>query len=269
MAVMDEIARSVNQLYERYPYPSLPIRSEHDLICKLHANVMEKILATAGLVPGSLSGKEVLDAGCGTGEKSCYFSYYGASVTAIDLCESSLALGKKLAEKFNVQVDFYRCDIADLRTEKRFDHVFCLGVLHHTGDPYARFKVLADLCKPGGTITVGLYNRYGRLAHRARRMWIGLNAGEDIERRMAYVEKSIYRREFKNAHERAYAADKYVNPYESYHSVGEVLGWFDKNDIAYIGSAPRTEKVGLLAIFTQLKWLIKGNGFFIMSGRKN
>ncbi len=266
---MDRTARSVNQLYERYPYPSLPIRNERDLISKLHTNVMSKILATAGLVPESFSGKEILDAGCGTGEKSCYFSYYGARVTAIDLCNSSLKRGRELAERFNLKVEFSLCDIADLRTEKRFDHVFCLGVLHHTSDPYLRFCVLADLCKPGGTVTIGLYNRYGRLMHRIRRLQIGLNAGENIDRRLEYVERSIYRRKLKSTHEQAYAADKYVNPYESYHSVGEVLGWFNKNDITYIRSHPHTDTGRFHALFTQLKWLIKRNGFFIISGRKN
>jgi 2-polyprenyl-3-methyl-5-hydroxy-6-metoxy-1,4-benzoquinol methylase len=266
---MDKIARSVNLLYERYPYPSLPIRNERDMVSKLHANVMSKILDTAGIEPHSLCGKEVLDAGCGTGEKSCYFSYHGADVTALDLCSASLAKGQKLAERFKLQVEFKQCDIAEFSTEKRFDHVFCLGVLHHTSDPYMRFRALAGLCKPGGTVTIGLYNRYGRLAHKAKRMWITLNAGEDIEKRMCFVETSIYRRKLKNTQEKAYAADKYVNPYESYHSVGEVLGWFDKNGITYIGSHPRIEKGVICSCFSQLKWLIRRNGFFIISGRKN
>jgi hypothetical protein len=67
---------------------------ENDLTYKLHANIMSKILTTAGIDQSSLSGKEILDAGC---------------------------------------------DIMDFKTQKRFDHVFCLGVLHHTNDPYGRF----------------------------------------------------------------------------------------------------------------------------------
>jgi len=153
--------------------------------------------------------------------------------------------------------------------EKKFDHVFCLGALHHTINPYTNFKVLADLCRPGGTITVGLYNLYGRLAHRVTRMRIGVCAGSNFERRMDYVEKLIYRRKLKSTHEIAYVADKYVNPHESYHTVGEVLGWFKKNNITYIGSHPHTEKGKLQAFLTQLKWLIKRKGFFILSGRKN
>ena len=263
---MDRIARSVNQFYERYPYPSLPIRTERDLANKLHANVMSKILATAGLEPGALSGKEVLDAGCGTGEKACYFAYHGARTTAIDLCKASLQKAKDLAGKFNLRVEFDRCDIAEFRTEKRFDHVFCLGALHHTEKPYKNFLALARLCKPGGTITVGLYNRYGRLGHRATRMWIGLKAGSDIERRMEYVERAIYGRKLRSIHEQAYVADKYVHPHESYHTVGEVLGWFEKNDIAFTGVHPHVGVGG--AALSQLKWMVRGSGFFVMSGRK-
>lgn len=266
---MDDIARSVNELYERYPYPSLPIRTERDLAGKLHANVMAKILATAGLGTVSLSGKEILDAGCGTGEKAAYFSYHGAHVIAVDLCKASLESAKKLAGKFNLHVEFHHCDIAEFRTEKRFDHVFCLGALHHTENPYRNFIAVADLCKPGGTVTVGLYNRYGRLLHRATRMWIGLRAGRDIGARMSYVERAIYGRKMRSVHEAAYAADKYVNPYESYHTVGEVLGWFEKNDVSFTGAHPHVEKGGLAAFFTQMKWMIKGSGFFVMSGRKN
>ena len=262
---MDEIARSVNLLYEKYPYPSLPIRSERDLVKRLHANVMSKILATARLEPGSLSGKEVLDAGCGTGEKACYFSYYGADVTAIDLCESSLRKGRELAEKFGLKINFINCDIAKFKPGKGFDHVFCLGVLHHNREPYMLFRALTGLCNPGGTLTLGLYNRYGRFTHRTRRMWIRLIAGDDIERRMRYVERSIYGGKFKNAHERAYAADKYAHPYESYHSAGEVLKWFNINDFTYTGSHPAIGQ----AFLTQLKWLLKKNGFFIVSGKKN
>jgi SAM-dependent methyltransferase len=230
---------------------------------------MSKILATAKLEPNSLIGKEILDAGCGTGEKSCYFSFYGAKVTSIDLCNSSLEKAGKLAEKFNLRVEFCRCDILDLGIEKRFDHIFCLGVLHHTGDPYARFRVLAEHCKPGGTITIGLYHRYGRFLHRVQRLWIKFRAGDDIEKRRTYVERKIFGRKFRNTHEMAYAADKYVNPYESYHTLGEIMDWFRRNKIDFIGSYPATSTGLPVSSLTQFKWLFQRKGFFIISGRKN
>src|SRR3989337_2441842 len=96
---MDKIKSRVHQFCERYPYPSLPIRNERDLVNKLHANVMAKILATAGLTPSGLSGKDILDAGCGTGEKASYFSYHGARVTAFDLGKASLKKARQLADR--------------------------------------------------------------------------------------------------------------------------------------------------------------------------
>ncbi len=266
---MDKITCFVNLLYEKYPYPSLPIKTERDLCGKLHTNVMSKILATIEMQPHLLTGKEILDAGCGTGEKSCYFAYYGAAVEAFDLCCSSLSKGKELAKRLRLEVDFKRCNIFDFTTKKRFDHIFCLGVLHHTSNPYTGFCRLAAHCKKGGTITIGLYNRYGRFLHRIKRLWIRLNAGEDIDRRMAYVERTIYGRTFKNQHEEVYAADKYANVYESYHSIGEILDWFNRNDFKYIGSFPHTDTGQFQSFYTQMKWLMARKGFFIISGRKN
>jgi hypothetical protein len=95
-----------------------------------------------------------------------------------------------------------------------------------------------------------------------------LNAGDDIEKRMSFVERSIYGRKFKNTHEQAYAADKYANPYESYHTINEVIDWFKKNDIEYTGLYPHSD-IGIFQSFlTQLKWLKSRKGFFIISGKK-
>ncbi len=48
-------------------------------------------------------------------------------------------------------------------------------------------------------------------------------------------ERAIYGRKLRSVHEIAYVADKYVHPHESYHSVEEVLGWFEKNGFSFIG----------------------------------
>ncbi len=265
MQSTDDPMLEVNCFYERYPYPQLPIRERTDLLEKMHANVMRRILSTAGLEAGDLKGKSVLDAGCGTGEKACYFSHHGASVTAFDLCGSSLGKARLLAEKFGLVVDFKRQDILEFSPEERYDHVFSLGVLHHTPEPEKGFGNIASACKSGGTVTIGLYNRYGRFFHRARRLWIGLLCGRNVGKRMEFVKKSVLKRGFKSAHEEAFTADKYANPYESYHTVGEVLGWFEQYGLEFVGAYPA---VGRSALLSQLRWLARSQGFFVMSGRK-
>jgi len=59
----------------------------------------------------------------------------------------------------------------------------------------------------------------------------------NFDRRMEYVEKKIYGRKMRSVHEVAYVADKYVHPHESYHTVEEVLGWFEKKWIFLISRA--------------------------------
>jgi len=262
---MDGITLEVNRFYERYPYPRLPIRDKKDLLEKMHANVMRRILSTAGIAPEALKGKRVLDAGCGTGEKSCYFSACGARATGIDLCRSSLEKARELAEKLGLEVEFKRQDLLEFNEKEEYGHVFSLGVLHHTSNPRMGFENIVGACKKGGTVTVGLYNAYGRFFHRTKRWWIGLRCGNVVEKRMELIKGDILRRDFRSAHEEAYASDKYANPYESYHTVGEVLDWFEGCGLDFIGAHP---DFGRSAFLSQLKWLSRGWGFFIMSGRK-
>lgn len=262
---MDGITLEVNRFYERYPYPQLPIRNRKDLLERMHANVMRRILRTAGIKPEGLKGKRVLDAGCGTGEKPCYFSACGASVVGIDLCESSLGKARELAEKLGLEVEFRRHDLLEFKEKEEYGHVFSLGVLHHTSNPRMGFENIAGACKKGGTVTVGLYNAYGRFFHRVKWWGVGVRCGNGVEKRLGFVKQGILGRDFRSSHEEAYAADKYANPYESYHSVGEVLGWFEKYGLEFVGAYPA---VGRSALLSQLKWLARGQGFFIMSGKK-
>jgi len=261
-----DIKREVNRMYEKYPYPSLPISGLSDLRGSLHANVMRKILAVAG--NPELAGKRVLDAGCGTGEKACYFSALGADSTGIDLSSASLEKGKGLAKSLGLKVRFEKKDVLKIAYDSEFDHVFCLGVLHHTEDPYLGFERLVQACKTNGTITIGLYNLFGRFQHRMKRYMLYRAYGTDFEKRMAHMKKE-FGRDFRSDTEKALIADKFAHPYESYHTVGEVLSWFEKNGIEYVGSSPgigSRNRLSCLAV--QLSWMLKRQGFFMMAGRK-
>jgi SAM-dependent methyltransferase len=70
--------------------------------------------------------------------------------------------------------------------ERRFDLIESVGVLHHLADPYAGWRVLAALLRPGGFMRIGLYSetaRQGVVAARALAARAGHGATPDEIRR--------------------------------------------------------------------------------------
>jgi SAM-dependent methyltransferase len=57
-------------------------------------------------------------------------------------------------------------DVARADLGRQFDIVYCIGVLHHTGDPSASFCNLARHVKPGGRMIVWVYAHEGNFWNR-------------------------------------------------------------------------------------------------------
>jgi magnesium-protoporphyrin O-methyltransferase len=83
-------------------------------------------------LPEDLSGRRLLDAGCGTGALSVMAARRGAEVVAIDLSPTLVGLAKeRLPEDLGAgSVDFRVGDLLDPALG-RFDHVVCMDSLIH------------------------------------------------------------------------------------------------------------------------------------------
>ena len=69
---------------------------------------------------------------------------------------------------------------------RRFDLIEAVGVLHHLADPYAGWRVLLSLLRPGGFMLLGLYSAPARrnlagIARPASRREYGTSA-DDVRR---------------------------------------------------------------------------------------
>jgi SAM-dependent methyltransferase len=108
----------------------------------------------------------VLIAGCGTGLSTTELARHarGARILAIDLSLASLSYAKRMAQNFGLtNIEFAQADIMKLGSIGRdFDFIDASGVLHHLGDPWAGWRVLLSLLRPGGAMEVGLYSERGR-----------------------------------------------------------------------------------------------------------
>lgn len=267
----------VKELYEKYPYPSRNFTRAEELT--YFAEWVAKIF---GEGKAYWKGKEVLELGCGTGELANSLALCGAKVVAVDFSSSAIKKAKELSHRLGMEknVKFYEKNILTLGEddfadgeklaggkkftgEKKFDAVIALGSLHHTINAKKGFEVAAYCLKNKGIIVIGLYNKYSRVRHRVKRFVIWTFCGADIEKRIAFGEKHFGYNKGKTS--KAWAADKYGQTHESYHSISEVLKWFKENEINFAASKPKFKK----PLIDEIKWLTKReNAFFVMVGEK-
>ena len=100
----------------------------------------------------TLTGKQVLDVGCGGGILSEAMAQQGAEVTAIDLAEASLAVARlhQLESGLSIRYENIAVEALAAREPERYDVVTCLEMLEHVPDPASVVAACARLLKPGG-----------------------------------------------------------------------------------------------------------------------
>ncbi len=112
-----------------------------------------------------LSGKRVLDVGCGGGILSDSMARRGASVLGIDLSAKALKVAQLHAlEAGTPSVDYREIAAEALAAEApgQFDAVTCMEMLEHVPSPASVVEACATLVKPGGWVFFSTINRNTR-----------------------------------------------------------------------------------------------------------
>lgn len=224
----EAVTARVKSFYEENPFPSYEGLEEFgELVNKGSRNSFStELLKAIGF------NKLVLECGCGTGQLSHYLQLNNNHVLGIDMSLASLrlAIQHKLHNDL-ARSSFAQMNIFDLAVkDNAFDVVISHGVLHHTFDPGRAFAHIVRKAKPGGIVMVGLYNSYARVMTWLRARVIRL-AGPRID--------YVVRKQIRDARKaEIWIKDQYYNPHETWHSIDEVLGWFQENDVEYLNCSP-------------------------------
>jgi 2-polyprenyl-6-hydroxyphenyl methylase/3-demethylubiquinone-9 3-methyltransferase len=108
-----------------------------------------------------LSGKAVLDVGCGGGILAEAMARHGARVTGIDLAEKPLQIAQAHAKGQPLDVRYMKSS-AEAWSEGHaghYDLVTCMEMLEHVPSPRAVIQACADMVKPGGWVFFSTINR--------------------------------------------------------------------------------------------------------------
>lgn len=111
----------------------------------------------------ALSGKRVLDVGCGGGILAESMARRGAaSVLGVDMGEAPLAVATLHANQHGVtNIQYQRVPVEELAQTHagQFDVVTCMEMLEHVPDPASVVAACYQLAKPGGQVFFSTINR--------------------------------------------------------------------------------------------------------------
>ena len=142
-----------SQLAHRWWDPNSEFKPLHD-INPLRLEWIDRLC-------GGVSGKRIIDVGCGGGILAESMAVQGAQVTGIDLAEKPLKVAKLHQLETGVQVD-YRHIAAEAMAEEQpesFDVVTCMEMLEHVPDPVSILAACHRMVKPGGWVFLSTLNR--------------------------------------------------------------------------------------------------------------
>ena len=105
---------------------------------------------------GDLSGRSVLDLGCGEGHYTRLLRQLGADqVLGVDLSSDMVELARAQEKSHPLGIDYRVCDAAELKLQTTFDLVFAGYLFNHARNREelrSQFSTICDLLRPGGRL---------------------------------------------------------------------------------------------------------------------
>jgi S-adenosylmethionine-dependent methyltransferase len=114
----------------------------------------------------------ILDAGGGNGEDTCFLTNLGHTITLVDFSEAMLADARQRASKLGVrdQVTFVHADVTELSSlfqSSEFDAILCHNMIKFVADGLGLLDDLYALLKPGGLLSVTAVNPHSETYRQA------------------------------------------------------------------------------------------------------
>lgn len=134
---------------------------------------------------GDIHGKNVLEAGCGTGYVARLLAEKGAHVYGCDAVEDVVSKAAATEKEKPLGITYVRADITELPfANQSMDKIMCVGVLIHN-DQEAVSEFLHEarrILKPGGELVIGvMHPELFEKANKLEKSWVRYTPLAEIE----------------------------------------------------------------------------------------
>jgi ubiquinone/menaquinone biosynthesis C-methylase UbiE len=152
ITALDQMKQGARAMWAAGDYPAIAQRQLWP--------VGERVVRSAAVAPGD----DVLDVACGTGNAALRAAQAGATVTGVDLTPELLAVGRELAARERVAIEYVEGDAEALPVEdERFDVVLSVfGCMFAPRHGLAAAE-LARVLRPGGRLCVTAWTPEGTI----------------------------------------------------------------------------------------------------------
>ena len=108
-----------------------------------------------------LSGKSVVDVGCGGGILAESMAQRGAHVSGIDMGQGPIEIAKLHLLESGLEIDYQQISAEDFAAAnaEKFDVVTCMEMLEHVPDPESIIQACANMVKTEGHVFFSTLNR--------------------------------------------------------------------------------------------------------------
>lgn len=184
-----EVSRRVRSQYEENPYPRWVRIPQIEKASTVSGYLCRKFPFASFQRQSRYEVAEILCACCGAGQMALEIAQsLKGRILGVDLSLKSLGYAKRKAIELGISsIEFAQADVMELSALGRsFDLVECSGALHYFADPFAGWRILLSLLRPGGHMLLGLYSKVARrgvMAMRERIAQWGYGSSPDDIRR--------------------------------------------------------------------------------------
>jgi 2-polyprenyl-3-methyl-5-hydroxy-6-metoxy-1,4-benzoquinol methylase len=114
---------------------------------------------------GKLSGKDIMDVGCGDGGISISLAKKGARVTGIDINQRVIERAKQRAIEEGVHVEWILKDVLDKDFHKRYDLIILYDIIEHILEVNIFARKISALMNKNGLYIYIILTNYSRLIY--------------------------------------------------------------------------------------------------------